>query len=186
MVKKSNVPLLKEKFYRALLQAMQEKDINQITTNDLCRLSRLPHSKFRYFFKDTKALTTSLLNEIVTYYFTGLKTKGLITNRIALNSHINYFLDFWWNHQKLVSVLIQQNINNRLNTVWINASVEYYKNCPFFKQISNPKLILLFVMNGLTALLNDWLSSSDPLPPNKEKSVLFVAIIQILKTTKLI
>ena len=142
-----------DKIQKSFLLLLENKQINEISVNDICRLAHISRPSFYSHYDDINDLIIKIEYEKSTYIGTILTTP----NPLSINDFIKYLSYVKANKNFYTAYFKCENISH--------ISKHMMEQYISINQMNNTPLLryhMLFFMAGLKAIVFDWLNKNCP------------------------
>lgn len=141
-----------------LLELLQDKNINQVTVSEVCKIADINRATFYRYYLDIYDLLKKIedefvgeLNEILN------KSKG---DSIYLT--VRELLDMFLQNKELVNVMFSPNnsiefLNELLQTTYEKCSIKFRNDIPDVTE-KDIEYVNVFIFNGALGIINYWVN----------------------------
>lgn len=156
-----------EKFNRALLVLLEQKEFECITVSELCKAAGVNRSTFYLHYENTRDLlqeTTRYVQKNFSSYFdvdfqsvvAGLSDEALHDLNFISSMYLHPYLRYVRDHRRIISAVITVFQTEQIYQKWFDHIFD-----PILDRFQYPseerKYVMTFYMNGLHAIVAKWL-----------------------------
>ena len=158
------------RFDKALLSLLEKKPFEYITIRELCETAKVNRSTFYLHYENTRDLlkeTISYLLEDFTSYFSvdteSITTKFADCDLQDLNfvneKYLHPYLSFIKENQRVFSAVLSQPTVFESTTIFQRLFDNIFKPIldRFHYPIDEQNYVMMFYLNGITAIITEWL-----------------------------
>lgn len=152
------VKYTKKVIKEALIQLLQEKELNKITVSELCEKSDINRATFYRYYMDIYDLLEKLEQELID------ELKGIIPNysNYSIREVIKEFLNVFLENKKLVKIIFgnRQNIyylNDFFNYIYEKFKDKWFENIDMNED--DKSLAAVYAFNGTLGVINYWIQN---------------------------